>query len=435
MDNWLSHISVDDDPNYYAKNLKHALITSSRPSRFSVGTGSQIMSSVLSQCVGANHEIVIVTCFWARSKSQQDVAKLLRHLSEKAQSRANDRKIRVRLCFSSTSIFQKAFQTANVDGKDYPPATWNSIGLPAPEEIPGVELVIKSVFVRPFSVMHPKFIIVDRKRVFLPSCNVSWEDWFEGCIDMEGEIVRRLLDFWIAFWNRGVKPPTLPDSSYEPTDVDEYSQTIGVKMLSLTDDIQTILLPSPHHQNPRFSPFASSVPPATPLNIYLLHTLKSARASSSIYIQTPNLTSRPFIDAIFSALQNGVNVQVVTSKRLMILEQLVTAGTTTELEIWKLRRRYSKLSTRTDPEAGLLPVGTLKVGYFKPRTNDAGEPVKSHLKCLIVDEEITILGSGNMDRASWYTSQELGVAFVSTEVAKGENYLPLTSLSQIRWQV
>jgi len=35
-----------------------------------------------------------------------------------------------------------------------------------------------------------------------------------------------------------------------------------------------------------------------------------------------------------------------------------------------------------------------------------------------VDEEITVLGSGNMDRASWFTSQELGVAIFSQDVAR-----------------
>lgn len=28
---------------------------------------------------------------------------------------------------------------------------------------------------RPFSVWHPKFVIIDDNEVFLPSCNVSWE--------------------------------------------------------------------------------------------------------------------------------------------------------------------------------------------------------------------------------------------------------------------
>ena len=120
------------------------------------------------------------------------------------------------------------------------------------------------------------------------------------------------------------------------------------------------------------------------------------------------------------ALQRGVNIEIVTSRRLMILEQLVTAGTITEFEIWKLRRQYAKFLPKADPEQGLLPLGTLKIGYFKPKNEDAGEPVKSHFKCVIIDEEITVLGSGNMDRASWYTSQELGVAFVSKEIARCE---------------
>ena len=42
---------------------------------------------------------------------------------------------------------------------------------------------------------------------------------------------------------------------------------------------------------------------------------------------------------------------------------------------------------------------------------DEEEPVHSHLKLTIVDQQVTVLGSGNMDRASWYTSQELGIMF------------------------
>lgn len=44
--------------------------------------------------------------------------------------------------------------------------------------------------------------------------------------------------------------------------------------------------------------------------------------------------------------------------------------------------------------------------------------MKSHLKLVVVDDEITVFGSGNMDRASWFTSQELGVALLSREVAE-----------------
>lgn len=88
----------------------------------------------------------------------------------------------------------------------------------------------------------------------------------------------------------------------------------------------------------------------------------------------------------------------------MILEQLVTAGTITEFELWKLRRHYTKLlnqyATRTDPEALELEPGKLRIGYYHARNGEEEEePVKSHLKLVLVDEEVVVLGSGNMDRA------------------------------------
>jgi phosphatidylserine/phosphatidylglycerophosphate/cardiolipin synthase-like enzyme len=291
-------------------------------------------------------------------------------------------------------------------------------------------MVVKSVFVRPFSVMHPKFILVDRKLAFMPSCNVSCVDWFEGCIEMRGDIVGKLFDFWSAFWSRGgASLPSLPleygsPSANEDTSLAELSNVLEYNIFS--KDIlptTTILLPSPHHANPRFISFQPA--PATPLNIFLLQSFKLAK--STLFLITPNITSKPVINALFSALKRGVDVHLVTSSRLMILEQLVTAGTITEFEIWKLRRRYRKLlsmyhrasSTDADPENPMEKPGGLKVGYYHAKRGIQGgsEPVKTHLKLLIVDEEITVLGSGNQDRASWYTSQELGVAFLDACIA------------------
>ncbi|KAG4428340.1 hypothetical protein IFR05_016174 [Cadophora sp. M221] len=92
----------------------------------------------------------------------------------------------------------------------------------------------------------------------------------------------------------------------------------------------------------------------------------------------------------------------------MILEQLVTAGTITEFEMWKLRRRYMGLCGRFERErrsdvesVARKQPGLLRIGYYHPREGAVGdeEPVKSHLKLVIVDEEVTVLGSGNMDRA------------------------------------
>ena len=63
-------------------------------------------------------------------------------------------------------------------------------------------------------------------------------------------------------------------------------------------------------------------------------------------------------------------------------------------------------------------IGRLRISYFRPqRLGTKGvEPVKSHIKCTVVDDEVIVLGSGNMDRASWYTSQELGIALWGREL-------------------
>ena len=184
-------------------------------------------------------------------------------------------------------------------------------------------------------------------------------------------------------------------------------------------------LPSPYHRNPHFQLLPSTSflpPPPTPLNVCLLHLF--SRAQSCILLLTPNLTSPPVISALLEALSRGVNVTIITNRRMMILEQMITSGTITEISVWKLRRRYNRLSRRElaphhleDLEIGVEArnIGSLEIGYYRPTV----EYKKMHIKCSTIDNRVVVLGSGNMDRASWYTSQELGVAIEGEEVVNG----------------
>lgn len=77
-------------------------------------------------------------------------------------------------------------------------------------------------------------------------------------------------------------------------------------------------------------------------------------------------------------------------------------------------------------------MGRLKVGYYIGDTEEhedesiSGCFRKSHVKCTLVDGggdkngngAVVVLGSGNMDRASWFTSQELGVAIEDPALVK-----------------
>lgn len=453
-DTWLSHLAAyntanrHDDPNYYVSNPAE-LVSTSNPVNVKLGTGAQLFSSLIPALISTQQELLFVTCFWARSESQAVLSTCLSELSARALKER--RNVRVRICFSSVSIAQKLFQTSSLSGKEWPPSTWPKVfGLPPPHELTGLDLSIKSLFVLPFSVMHPKFIVIDRKHAFLPSCNVSWENWLEVCIEVRGPFVETLLLFFQEFWE-GQKLPTLPKvgatahqaipgqamafplahSGQETTEAStrfsSLSKLVESDVLSATTldlvDVPTILLPSPHHRNPNFRPlpyfFDAPPPPPTPLNTFVLSLIASAK--ESIYIQTPNLTCLPVLSALLSALQRGVAVTIVVSSLLMLLEQIATAGTFTELCIWRLRRDYMSLQRQVqpgDPEAGHPKLGSLNISYYKSKPNgSASEPVKSHLKLTIVDGEVVILGSGNMDRASFYTSQELGVTFYSADLA------------------
>ncbi|KAL9104301.1 MAG: hypothetical protein Q9163_000742 [Psora crenata] len=440
---------VKDDPDYWVDNPS-GLLTTSYVDGLAFGTGEQIFKNIATAIQGAEHEIIIVTCFWAKSASQQYLADSLRHLA--TTSKASKRLVHVRICFSSCSLRQKLIHTQSLNGKLYPPQTWPAtFGLPSIEELLdrdvtgaiGISLTIKSIFVKPFSVMHPKFIVVDRKQIFLPSCNVSWEDWFEGCVEIRGDVVQSFMRFYGDFWTRGdsmrvSENPSL-DNSCRQTDRTGSIPGVAQKSWTNTQPVTTIFLPSPHHRNPRFRPtslLSPPLPPSTPLNTFLLTMFEHARRC--IYIQTPNITSPPVLKALYASLKCGVNVHIVTSTRMMVLEQLLTAGTSTETRLNSLIRRHKSLireyAAGQDLEATPPTPGTLTVQYYKPANegelvNNGTEPVKSHLKLLLVDEYIIVLGSGNMDRASWYTSQELGVAFFSAELAKAVKAQVQQSLS------
>ncbi|KAK4645251.1 hypothetical protein QC761_001260 [Podospora bellae-mahoneyi] len=436
---------------------RELLVTHSSPCSFTLGTGASIYTDVLIPALtAARREVILVTCFWAGSATLSALHDALVKLAAHRRALLNDARsrgttptppLRVRVCFSSRSLLQKLLHPQSRDGYIYPPSSWQAaLGLPDPAllESAAIELQAKSLFLLPFSVMHPKFVIVDRQRAFIPSCNVSWEPWLEGCVEVTGPAVSGLLSFYSRTWepeHGGVQPPLERNHLLEPPAFDVRMAGLALvasaahRRAALLPEspspIPTLLLPSSCHRNPHFRPFPwqkDPKPPGTPLNVALLALLDGARRS--IYMQTPNLTCQAVLRAVLSALQRGVDVDIVTSRNLMLLEQLVTAGTTTSWCLRSLLRRFRKLE-RSKPESlpaemelGHVPLGRLRISYFRPRPSlkmrthtKEEEPVHSHLKLIMVDDKYTVLGSGNLDRASWYTSQELGILFHSTDLA------------------
>ncbi|KAF1813726.1 hypothetical protein P152DRAFT_457088 [Eremomyces bilateralis CBS 781.70] len=467
--------SESDFPNYHIAN-SHSLFAYSEFHSLELGTGASIYANSLLQAfLSAKSEIILVTCFWAKSSTLTSLSETLSRLAEfrkehlsKTPRTSEDGEsppvLRVRIHLSSLSALQKLLHPQSRAGYIFPPSQWNSkLGLPSQQVLEDgfIDLQVKSLFLLPFSVMHPKFLIIDRERAWLPSCNVSWEAWLEGCVEVKGEVISKLLQFYWEVWEVGkdgvVPPCTFPATylrwrenpqKFEPfermkdaeglrnagwiKDITSPTSTV-LKPESPLQKIPTILLPSSHHRNPHFRlPFQRyHAPPPTPLNEAI--TKLFHLTTRSIYIQTPNLTSPPVLELIIQALQRGVDVTITTSKGMMTLEQLLTAGTTTSRCIRKLIKQYISLSSASSSSASPSQtsdalesqpplLGRLRISYFHPNqanmtSNVPEEPVQSHLKLVIFDGVYTVLGSGNMDRASWYTSQELGILFMSEKIA------------------
>ncbi|KAI0428719.1 hypothetical protein F5Y09DRAFT_343430 [Xylaria sp. FL1042] len=461
-----SSTGSDDFPSYPCSDPE-SLVTTSNIASFEIGTGASIFTrSLLPAILKAEHEVILVTCFWAPSsildalrETLEQLARLREvHIRRLHPAHGTLSPLEVRICFSSRSFFQKLFHTGSKDGYTYPPSTWVSkLGLPDPKLLDAglINLHVKSLFFLPFSVMHPKYLIVDRQRAWLPSANVSWEPWLEGCVEITGNAVATLLRFYRSVWDRNMETDNrLPVTGGQQQQVGSLPSHSSTALISIQspaahlvalrlDNIPTILLPSSHHRNPQFRPLPwqnSPNPPPTPLNCAVLRLI--SMAGKRIYIQTPNLTSAVVINALLEALNRGIDVTVVTSKGMMILEQILTGGTTTSWCLRSFVKRYEKLmkcfvhsitrgsdnesNTILDLEAQAPRPGSLEIFYFHPlRENQLQqvpeEPVQSHLKLVMIDDEYVLLGSGNQDRASWFTSQELGMVFQSYQFVTNVN--------------
>jgi phosphatidylserine/phosphatidylglycerophosphate/cardiolipin synthase-like enzyme len=166
------------------------------------GTGHHLYRTALLPALeAAQREVILITCFWARSPTLDALGASLLALNQRAVE--SGRRVRVRIGFSSTSVVQKLLSRGRP--RRYSRREWHEIlGLPRNlADLPGLDVCVTSIFFLPFSVWHPKFVIVDRRTVFLPSCNVSWEEWFEVCVSFRGPIVQEFVKFWTTYWHDG----------------------------------------------------------------------------------------------------------------------------------------------------------------------------------------------------------------------------------------
>ncbi|EFX05520.1 iq calmodulin-binding motif protein [Grosmannia clavigera kw1407] len=148
-----------------------------------------------------------------------------------------------------------------------------------------------------------------------------------------------------------------------------------------------------------------------PQNVAWLSALRHAR--KNIFIQTPTLNAEPLIPAIREACERGLDVVCYICMGYNDTGELLPKqGGTNEMIAHKL---YGSLSDE----------GRKHLHYFWYVGKDQTRPIPQikknrdcHIKLMIVDESIGIMGNGNQDTQSWYHSQEINIMLESSDVCR-----------------
>ncbi|KAI8949054.1 phospholipase D/nuclease [Xylaria longipes] len=150
---------------------------------------------------------------------------------------------------------------------------------------------------------------------------------------------------------------------------------------------------------------------SNPQNAAWLSALRNAQRN--VFIQTPTLNAEPLIPAIVEACERGVDVYCYVCLGYNDAgEMLPMQGGHNEKVAHQL---YTTLSLS----------GRQHLRWYWYVAKDQTRPIPAskkkrscHIKLMIVDEHVGIVGNGNQDTQSWYHSQEINLMMDSPEICR-----------------
>ncbi|KAF8264927.1 hypothetical protein EI94DRAFT_1737335 [Lactarius quietus] len=158
----------------------------------------------------AETEVLFATNYWELSKASGFIADSLRELSRRVQARGGEEVV-VKLMYDRGNVKQAVKSRIVVQ-----PIFWTRIGLPAPNEIPGVSLEVINYHRALLGTFHAKYLVVDRRVACINSNNIQDRPNLEMMIQLEGPVVDSFYDMALMSWATAMNPP-LPLLSIQPT--------------------------------------------------------------------------------------------------------------------------------------------------------------------------------------------------------------------------
>lgn len=152
--------------------------------------------------VRAEKEVILATNYWQNSVASKFITNAMRELSRRAGARGD--RIVFKMEYDRGSAKQFLDNHYSVSEKEY---LGKAVNLPAPEDIPNIDLQVINYHRPMLGTFHCKYMIVDRKMAVLQSNNIQDNDNMEMMTHLEGPIVDSLYDMALISWHKKLEPP------------------------------------------------------------------------------------------------------------------------------------------------------------------------------------------------------------------------------------
>jgi len=411
--------------------------------------------------VHAQKEILFATCWWEKGDTASIICNALRDLSKRAAQ--EKRHVIVKLLIDRFTKHNLVHAHAIL-----PSEHWEHCNIPKADELPFVLLEVNTSHRLIVGASHSKFLIVDRKIALLNSNNIYDRPNLEMMIHYEGDVVNSFYDIFLISWQIPFNPRLvcLQEESLASRDFhfftknalvleDDNAQSTAVLAKTTTEIVSNLtgLQATPHLQSPltaRLNQFARSDSTAdSNLNFqqlqnlsadfspYIFHTAhqpfpiafvnRTAHgkpghtdknnpqnaawlgafqyAQKSIFIQTPNFNATLAIDGVLAACRRGIKVTLWLDLGYNDRKEghgTFQGGTNEHVvkKLWKELKDNDDEAVRKN----------LEIFWYtaKDQTHPrhfSEHKRNCHVKFMAIDDQVAIMGSGNMDTQSWLHSE------------------------------
>ncbi|KAJ5700884.1 hypothetical protein N7493_011930 [Penicillium malachiteum] len=358
----------------------------------------------LAKCIArAEHEVFLSTNFWIHSEAATLVTNAIRELSKRAGERGQ--KVVMKMVYDRGDLKQVLDNRLEVDGEQ---RTSDKVRLPAPHEIPNVDLKVINYHLSPYRTPANHAPIpchhgaqkmgstAENLPEDLPQNTAASPHWD---INFESEAKR-------------VNNSLAPHGDETPTQAVSrlLNTTIQPDTVGNAPDCDQDLRMEPYILLPQHEPFPIST--HNPQDAAFVSAINHAK--HSVFIQTPNMNAEPLIEPLLGAIRRGVIVNPYLCLGYNDAGELLPFQNGTNEMI--ANRLYSALET---PEEK----ARLQVHYYVGK--DQIQPIHNsfkkrscHIKLMIIDEHVAIQGNGNLDTQSFFHSQEINTMLDSPLVCK-----------------